>query len=141
VAVSAQKVARKILIVEDDAFNLELLSDMLELAGHNVVTTSHGADVLDTMGREKPALVLMDIQLPDIDGYEITRLIRADRRFRSVPVLALTAFAMPGDREDAMAAGCTDYVSKPITDMKRFVATVDRYLSDGAPTDNDSETE
>jgi CheY-like chemotaxis protein len=118
----------KVLVVEDDTMNLELVHEVLEFAGCEVIEAATGAEAVSALERERPDLVLMDIQLPGVDGYELTKSIKADERFRHIPVVALTAFAMKGDEEKALEAGCDGYIPKPITNVKGFMATVRKHL-------------
>jgi two-component system, cell cycle response regulator DivK len=104
----------KVLVIEDNEKNRYLISFLLKGAGYDVIEAITGEGGIETVIRERPDLVLMDIQLPGIDGYEATRRIRAAPDGAKVPVIALTSYAMAGDRERALAAGCTGYVEKPI---------------------------
>lgn len=104
----------RILVVEDNPVNLELVRDILEAHGHEVLEASNATDGLALLSGELPDLILMDIQLPGMDGLTATRQIKADARLQGIPVVALTAHAMKGDEERALAAGCDGYVSKPI---------------------------
>ncbi|MNS81831.1 Polar-differentiation response regulator DivK [compost metagenome] len=121
-----------ILMVEDNALNSDMLKRRLERLGHRVTVARDGAEGL-SMAAElapelAPELVLMDMSLPVMDGYEATRRLRADVRTRHIPVLALTAHAMPADREASLAAGCDDYASKPV-DFAGLRAQIDRLLA------------
>jgi CheY-like chemotaxis protein len=104
----------RILVVEDNPVNLELVRDILEAHGHEVLEAANATDGLALLSGELPDLILMDIQLPGMDGLTATRQIKADARLQGIPVVALTAHAMKGDEERALAAGCDGYVSKPI---------------------------
>ena len=104
----------RILVVEDNEANFYLIRFMLENAGHEVIGAETGAAGVEAAIKEKPNLILMDIQLPDIDGLEATRRIRASEADGEVPIIALTSYAMAGDREKYLAAGCTGYIEKPI---------------------------
>jgi len=104
----------KILVIEDNEKNRYLISFILRDSGYDVIEAITGEDGVETVIREHPDLVLMDIQLPGIDGYETTRRIRASPADDTLPIIALTSFAMTGDRERALAAGCTGYIEKPI---------------------------
>jgi len=110
----------KILIVEDNEMNRDMLSRRLERRGFSVVIAVDGAEGVSIAKAEKPDLVLMDMSLPVMNGWEATRIIRADPETASVPVIALTAHSMPGDREKAMEAGCNDYDVKPV-DLPRLL--------------------
>ncbi|AHG93697.1 response regulator receiver (plasmid) [Gemmatirosa kalamazoonensis] len=112
-----------VLVVEDNAANMKLTTFLLESAGHTVLAASDAEAGL-TLARDRhPALILMDIQLPGMDGLEATALLKRDAATRDIPVIALTALAMKGDEERIRAAGCDGYVAKPI-DYKEFLATV-----------------
>jgi two-component system cell cycle response regulator DivK len=104
----------RVLVVEDNPLNRELAEAILERAGYAVVAVEDGAAALDAARAHQPDLVLMDIELPDIDGLEATRRLKADPATQRIPVLALTAYAMAGDEARARAAGCDGYVTKPI---------------------------
>lgn len=116
----------RILIVDDNPTNLKLAYVILEGAGYEISTAVNAAEVLAFAG-EPPAMIMMDIQLPDLDGYELTRRLRRDPRYKSVRIVALTAYAMKGDREKALDAGCDDYITKPI-DIELLLSTVERLL-------------
>jgi two-component system, cell cycle response regulator DivK len=103
-----------VLVIEDNDKNRYLISFILKGAGYNVIEAVTGEDGVGKATGELPDLILMDIQLPGIDGYETTRRIRADPSGAKIPIIALTSYAMTGDRERALAAGCTGYVEKPI---------------------------
>ncbi|MCL7488000.1 MAG: response regulator [Desulfobulbaceae bacterium] len=105
---------KKILIVDDNRDSRELVIKILQGKGHQLCEAVDGEDALEKVAAEQPDLILMDISLPKMDGYEATRRLKSDERFASIPVIALTAHAMKGDREKALAAGCEDYISKPI---------------------------
>ena len=117
----------KILIVEDDPKSLYLVRFLLEKAGFTVVEAGDGEEALEKAAEETPDLILMDMQLPKLDGYEATKRIKADAQLRHIPVIALTAYAMKGDREKTLAAGCSSYIEKPI-DPTTFVEEVKKYL-------------
>jgi CheY-like chemotaxis protein len=104
----------KVLVIEDNDKNRYLISFLLKGAGYDVIEAITGEEGIETALREHPDLILMDIQLPGIDGYETTKRIRASPDGTVVPIIALTSYAMSGDRERALAAGCTGYVEKPI---------------------------
>ena len=104
----------KVLVIEDNEKNRYLISFILKGEGFEVIEAVTGEEGVEAALRERPDLILMDIQLPGIDGYETTRRIRASPDGAKVPVIALTSYAMTGDRERALAAGCTGYVEKPI---------------------------
>jgi two-component system cell cycle response regulator DivK len=104
---------RRILIVEDDGKNMKLLRDILDISGYVTIEAGDGKSAVELAKKEIPDLILMDIQLPVMDGLEATKRIKADSATQSIPIFALTAFAMNGDRERFIQAGCNDYLSKP----------------------------
>ena len=117
----------KILLVEDNEMNRDMLSRRLAKRGFDVVVALDGASGAALAAAERPDLILMDLSLPDIDGCEATRLIRADTATASIPVIALTAHAMETDRLRAIEAGCQDYDTKPV-DLARLLAKIDALL-------------
>lgn len=119
--------AARVLVVDDNAMNVELVTFILEHDGFVVAAASNPREVLASVARFEPELVLMDIQLPDVDGLSLTRQLKADRALRHIPVVALTAYAMRGDEAKMYAAGCDGYISKPI-EVASFAATVRAYL-------------
>ena len=106
--------SEKILIVDDDLETIRLIGMVLQRQGYQIVTATNGTEALSLALKEQPNLILLDLMMPDMDGYETLREIRKDARFRSLPILALTAKAMKGDRETIMAHGFDGYISKPI---------------------------
>ena len=120
----------RVLVVEDNEKNMKLFRDVLEAAGFDTLAATTGGQAVEVASEQVPDLVLMDIQLPDFDGVEALGRLRADERTASMPVLALTAQAMEGDRERFLAAGFDGYVSKPV-DIAEFVATVRRHCVEG----------
>jgi two-component system, cell cycle response regulator DivK len=121
--------AAKILLVEDNEMNRDMLSRRLLRRGYAVLTAVDGESGLALTKSETPALVLMDMSLPGIDGWEATRQLKADPATRAIPVIALTAHAMAGDREQALAAGCDDFDIKPI-DLDRLLGKIEALLAD-----------
>jgi two-component system, cell cycle response regulator DivK len=117
-----------ILIVDDNAANLKLARVILQGEGYEVRTAVDARDALKTLENFKPKMILMDIQLPDMDGLELTKKLKSDLNHRSVVILALTAYAMKGDEERARAAGCDGYVTKPL-DPNTFPGIVAQYLT------------
>ena len=111
---NAAATMKKILLVEDNELNRDMLSRRLERKGYQVIIAIEGQQGVDMAASEMPALILMDMSLPVIDGWEATRRIKADARSRQIPVIALTAHAMQGDEQKALEAGCDDYDVKPI---------------------------
>jgi two-component system cell cycle response regulator DivK len=119
---------QKVLIVEDNELNMKLFNDLLMAHGYDTLQTKDGAEVLALARRHRPDLILMDIQLPEISGIEVTRWIKEDEELKLIPVIAVTAFAMKGDREKMRDGGCEDYIAKPIS-IVSFLQTVERFLS------------
>ena len=122
---------KKVLIVEDNDLNLKLFRDLLEANGYETVETKEGLNAVELARRERPDLILMDIQLPEISGLDVTKRIKADKTIASIPVVAVTAFAMKDDEEKILRAGCEAYLSKPISIMS-FLETVKKFLNDSA---------
>ncbi len=118
---------KKILVVEDNETNLYLIRFILEKSGYEVIEAREGTVGVELAIKEKPDLIIMDIQLPDIDGLEATKKIRASEADGDIPIIALTSFAMAGDRERALAAGCTGYIEKPIN-PDTFIAEIEKFL-------------
>lgn len=118
----------KILLVEDNELNRDMLSRRLIRRGHTVVFALDGQQALDMAAAERPDLILMDMSLPVLDGWEATRRLRADPALCHLPVIALTAHAMEGDREKALAAGCDDYATKPV-DLPRLLNQIAAQLA------------
>ncbi len=119
--------SKKILIVEDNELNMKLFHDLLEAHGYNILQTKDGMDALRIAREHKPDLILMDIQLPEVSGLEVTKWIKEDEDLKSIPVIAVTAFAMKGDEEKFRAGGCEAYIPKPIS-VAGFVETVKRLV-------------
>ena len=117
----------KILVVEDNEMNLDMLSRRLSRQGYEVVAAQDGAAGMDRAGSERPHIILMDMSLPVLDGWEATRRLKADPATREIPIIALTAHAMAEHRERAMAAGCDDYDTKPI-DLPRLIEKIKKLL-------------
>ena len=120
---------KTVLVVEDNDLNSRLLNDLLQYQGYTVVTTRFGEAALELARRYKPDAILMDIQLPDISGMEATRRIKADQETRTIPIIAVTAFAMPGDEANILASGCDAYVSKPFN-VREFLKLVDHWTDE-----------
>jgi two-component system, cell cycle response regulator DivK len=106
-------VAKRILVVEDHEENRQIVRDLLTHAGYEMLEAHTGEDGVTAAARERPDLILMDIQLPGIDGYEVTRRIKADPALRAIPIIAVTSYALRGDEARARAAGCDGYLAKP----------------------------
>ena len=117
----------KILLIEDNEMNRDMLARRLERRGYQVVLAPDGKEGLTAARSEKPDLILMDLSLPEMDGWETTRRLRSDGALRHIPVIAITAHAMPGEREKALEAGCNDYATKPV-DFPALVAQIDAAL-------------
>ncbi len=120
----------KILLVEDNEMNRDMLSRRLARRGYEVVMALDGLQGLEMARRESPDLILMDMSLPEVDGWEATRRLRADPGLRGIPVIGLTAHAMNGDRERAIAAGCDDYDTKPV-DIAQLQGKIQALLDRG----------
>lgn len=118
---------KTVLIVEDNELNMKLFRDLLEAHGINTIETDNGRNVLDLARDNKPDLILMDIQLPEISGLEVTKMLKADEELKVIPVIAITAFAMRGDEQKIREGGCEDYISKPIS-VPRFLEVVNSFL-------------
>ncbi len=116
----------RILVVEDNEKNMKLFRDVLQAKGYETLEATTGEDAVDLAAQHVPDLILMDAQLPGIDGVEALRQIRADERTASIPVVALTAQAMAGDRERFLESGFDGYISKPV-DVLEFIRTVEGY--------------
>jgi two-component system, cell cycle response regulator DivK len=117
----------RILIVEDNEMNRDMLSRRLARKGYDVLLAGDGATGVDMARAQVPDLILMDMSLPVVDGWEATRLVKADPALRQIPIIALTAHAMANDRDKALAAGCDDYDTKPI-DLPRLLAKIEALL-------------
>ncbi len=120
--------AKTVLIVEDNDLNMKLFNDLLQAHGYNTIQTMDGRDVLKLARENRPDLILMDIQLPEISGLEVTKMLKADDDLKSIPVVAVTAFAMKGDEEKIREGGCEGYIAKPIS-VPTFLETVSKHLS------------
>jgi two-component system, cell cycle response regulator DivK len=126
--ITGQRASRKVLIVEDNDLNMKLFNDLLEAHGYTTLQTKDGLDTLHIAWLYRPNLILMDIQLPKVSGLEITKWLKADEELRYIPVVAVTAFAMPGDEEKIRQGGCDGYLMKPIS-IAGFMRVVEHYLS------------
>ena len=114
---------KTVLIVEDNELNMKLFNDLLEAHGYATLKTGHGIEAMELARAHKPDLILMDIQLPEVSGLEVTRWLKQDEELKGIPVIAITAFAMKGDEERIREGGCEAYLSKPIS-VAKFIATV-----------------
>jgi two-component system cell cycle response regulator DivK len=119
--------SKTVLIVEDNVLNMKLFNDLLEGHGYHTLQAVDGGQVLKMVREHRPDLILMDIQLPTISGFQITQQLKEDDELRSIPVIALTAFAMRGDEERIRSAGCDAYLTKPIT-VASFLKAVAQFL-------------
>jgi two-component system cell cycle response regulator DivK len=118
---------KTVLIVEDNDLNMKLFNDLLEAHGYATLKTADGIEAIELARTHKPDLILMDIQLPEVSGLEVTKWIKEDEALKAIPVIAVTAFAMKGDEERIRQGGCEAYISKPISVVK-FLETVQAYL-------------
>ena len=121
--------AKTVLIVEDNELNMKLFNDILEASGYRTLQTRNGFEAIELARTHRPDLILMDIQLPEVSGLDVTRWIKEDDELKSIPIIAVTAFAMKGDEERIRAGGCEAYISKPIS-VTKFLETVRHYLGD-----------
>ena len=119
--------AKTVLIVEDNELNMKLFHDLLDAHGYRILQTKDGMEALDIAREHHPDLILMDIQLPEVSGLEVTKWLKEDATLRSIPVVAVTAFAMKGDEERIREGGCEAYLSKPIS-VGKFIETVRRFI-------------
>lgn len=119
---------KTVLIVEDNDLNMKLFHDLLEAHGYNTIQTKDGMEALRLAREHSPDLILMDIQLPEVSGLEVTKWIKEDETLKSIPVIAVTAFAMKGDEEKIREGGCEAYIAKPIS-VENFLKTVKEFLS------------
>ena len=118
---------KKILIVEDNELNMKLFHDLLEVHGYATLQTKDGREALQLAREHRPDLTLMDIQLPEVSGLEVTKWIKAGDELKSIPVIAVTAFAMKGDEEKIRSGGCEAYIAKPIS-VNSFLETIQTVL-------------
>ena len=120
---------KTVLIVEDNELNMKLFNDLLEAHGYATVQTRNGMEAIDLARLHRPDLILMDIQLPEVSGLQVTQWIKNDEELKHIPVITITAFAMKGDEEKIRQGGCEAYLSKPISVVK-FLETVKTYIGD-----------
>jgi two-component system, cell cycle response regulator DivK len=123
-----QRAPRKVLIVEDNDLNMKLFNDLLVAHGYGTLQTKDGVEALALARQHRPDLILMDIQLPEVSGLQVTQWIKGDADLRMIPIIAVTAFAMKGDEEKMRSGGCEAYIAKPIS-VTSFLQTVERFLS------------
>jgi two-component system, cell cycle response regulator DivK len=126
----ALQMSKTVMIVEDNELNMKLFHDLLDAHGYRTLQTRSGLDALQLARTHRPNLILMDIQLPEVSGLEVTKWLKDDEELRDIPVIAVTAFAMKGDEERIKQGGCEAYISKPIS-IGTFLETVRRYLGEG----------
>ena len=122
--------SKTVMIVEDNELNMKLFHDLLEAYGYRTIGTGNGFEVLDLARKRRPDLILMDIQLPEVSGLEVTKWLKEDPELQAIPVVAVTAFAMGGDEERIREGGCQAYLSKPIS-VPKFIETIRRFLGVG----------
>ncbi len=122
-----QVMPKKVLIVEDNELNMKLFNDLLEAHGYETLQTKDGFKAMEMAREHLPDLILMDIQLPEVSGLEVTKWLKDDEALRVIPIVAVTAFAMKGDEERIRQGGCEAYLSKPIT-VSTFIETVRQFL-------------
>ncbi|MEM7222789.1 MAG: response regulator [Pseudomonadota bacterium] len=120
--------AKTVMVVEDNDLNMKLFHDLLEAHGYNILQTKDGMEALRLAKKHRPDLILMDIQLPEVSGLEVTKWLKEDDELKAIPVVAVTAFAMKGDEEKIRQGGCEAYIAKPIS-VANFLQTVERFLN------------
>jgi len=127
--VNADRTTRKkVLIVEDNELNMKLFNDLLVAHGYGTLLTKDGVEAIALARQHRPDLILMDIQLPEVSGLQVTQWLKEDEDLRTIPIIAVTAFAMKGDEEKIRDGGCEAYIAKPIS-VASFLRTVERFLS------------
>jgi two-component system, cell cycle response regulator DivK len=126
----ARVMSKTVLIVEDNELNMKLFHDLLDAHGYRTVQTRSGLDALSLARQHRPDVILMDIQLPEVSGLEVTKWLKDDDDLRDIPVIAVTAFAMKGDEDRIRSGGCEAYISKPIS-VVTFLDTVRRFAGGG----------
>jgi two-component system cell cycle response regulator DivK len=119
---------KKVLIVEDNELNMKLFNDLLVAHGYGTLLTKDGVEAIALARQHRPDLILMDIQLPEVSGLQVTQWLKEDEDLRTIPIIAVTAFAMKGDEEKIRDGGCEAYIAKPIS-VASFLRTVERFLS------------
>jgi two-component system cell cycle response regulator DivK len=123
-----EQMPKTVLIVEDNELNMKLFNDLLEAHGYYTLQTKDGVEALRMARTHRPDLILMDIQLPEVSGLEVTKWLKEDDDLRTIPIIAVTAFAMKGDEQKIRDGGCEAYIAKPIS-VASFMNTVERFLS------------
>lgn len=121
--------AKTVLIVEDNELNMKLFHDLLDAHGYATLQTRHGMEAMQLARKHRPDLIVMDIQLPEVSGLEVTKWLKDDDELRDIPVIAVTAYAMKGDEERIREGGCEAYISKPIS-VNGFIDTIRRFIGD-----------
>ena len=119
--------SKRILVIEDQEDNRQIVRDLVTASGYELIEATTGEEGLEVAARERPDLILMDIQLPGIDGYEVTRRIKANPKLSKIPIIAVTSYALSGDDKKAFAAGCDGYVTKPYS-PRLLLAKIREYL-------------
>ncbi|WP_162652271.1 response regulator [Lentilitoribacter sp. Alg239-R112] len=122
---------KKVMIVEDNELNMKLFTDLIEASGYETIQIMNGLEAVELARTHKPDLILMDIQLPEVSGLEVTKWLKDDDELHSIPVIAVTAFAMKGDEERIRQGGCEAYISKPIS-VPGFLQTIKSFLDNKA---------
>ena len=125
----------KVLIIEDNELNMKLVVAILKMGNYQVLSAVNAETGIQFAREHCPDLILMDIQLPGMDGLAATRMIKGDDHLKDIPIVALTSYAMQGDEEKAMDAGCNGYIPKPI-DTRHFLETIDRFINNNGPVEN-----
>jgi two-component system cell cycle response regulator DivK len=125
----AHRPSKLVLIVEDNELNMKLFHDLLDAHGYATLQTRHGMEALQLARQHRPDLIVMDIQLPEVSGLEVTKWLKDDEELRDIPVVAVTAFAMKGDEERIREGGCEAYISKPIS-VTGFIETIRQFIGD-----------
>jgi len=120
---------KTILVVEDNELNMKLVKGLIKIGKHRMLEAVDAESGIELIREQRPDLVLMDIQLPGMDGLSAAKVIKEDPALKDIPIIALTSYAMQGDEEKALASGCTGYIAKPI-DTRKFLETVSQYLKD-----------
>ena len=128
-SIAVRPMTKTVLIVEDNELNMKLFHDLLDAHGYQTLQTRDGMEALSIAREHRPDLILMDIQLPEVSGLEVTKWLKDDAALRDIPVVAVTAFAMKGDEERIREGGCEAYISKPIS-VSMFLDTVRQFIGD-----------
>ena len=137
-SVSVGRMTKTVLIVEDNELNMKLFHDLLHAHGYHTLQTRDGMEALAIAREQRPDLILMDIQLPEVSGLEVTKWLKEDDQLRGIPVVAVTAFAMKGDEERIREGGCEAYISKPIS-VATFLDTVRNFIGEAGPKAGDQQ--